>query len=210
MLSTMGSRPTKPRRAFSIIELMVVIGIVMILISLLLPTLGRVKLTATELNCLVNLRTMSTHVVLYTNDYEGHFPSWKESASVYARDKTRWYNWAAQSFTTLPRKPWHDYTGWNHLNEAWHCPANDTDWDAVWPESFDTDYELSASMFARPAYLNPALSPKISFFEFGGKLQRISTVKFPSQKVGLFEKEVWNGWSGVTSVVAGSGLGRDY
>jgi len=37
-----------------------------------------------------------------------------------------------------------------------------------------------------------------------------SAAAFASHKTSLFEKEVWHGWSGQTTVVTGSGQGLSY
>ena len=55
------------RRAFTLVELLVVIGIIAILISVLLPTLSRARESAKRTQCLSNLRQISVFLNMYAN-----------------------------------------------------------------------------------------------------------------------------------------------
>src|SRR5437868_3679273 len=62
-------RPVRPRRttgkAFTIVELLVVIGIVVVLVALLLPSLSRARSHALRVGCLSNLRQLGTALLAY-------------------------------------------------------------------------------------------------------------------------------------------------
>lgn len=60
-------------RAFSLIELLVAIGIISILISITLPTLSSARLRANELKSITNARSISMHFQAHA-DAAGNFP----------------------------------------------------------------------------------------------------------------------------------------
>lgn len=62
-------------RAFSLVELLVVIGIITILISLLLPALRRAREQARWTQCMSNERQIALAVLSYANDNQGRCPT---------------------------------------------------------------------------------------------------------------------------------------
>jgi prepilin-type N-terminal cleavage/methylation domain-containing protein/prepilin-type processing-associated H-X9-DG protein len=63
--------PAHHQRAFSLIELLVVIGIIAILIGLLLPTMARVRKHANRLKCQADLRSIGQLLLIYANTNAG-------------------------------------------------------------------------------------------------------------------------------------------
>lgn len=65
-------------KAFTLVELLVVIGIIALLISILLPTLNRARESANLLKCQANFRQVYSSVIMYSADNKGLLPrtSW--------------------------------------------------------------------------------------------------------------------------------------
>lgn len=61
-------------RAFTLVELLVVIGIIALLISILLPALGRAREAGKAANCLSNLKQINMAFIMFANENRGHLP----------------------------------------------------------------------------------------------------------------------------------------
>jgi prepilin-type N-terminal cleavage/methylation domain-containing protein/prepilin-type processing-associated H-X9-DG protein len=97
-----------PQRAFTLVELLVVIGIIAVLISILLPTLGRVRDQANTSKCLANLKQIGTALVMYVGDNKGSLP--------FAEYDGAWKPWAAEFYgTATPSQPYHYNNVHRHL-----------------------------------------------------------------------------------------------
>src|SRR5687767_11172491 len=110
MASTSLLNPGRVRlRAFTLTELLTVVGLIALLISLFLPVLAKFRSASDAANCLSHLRQMGTAWAMYTTDSRGHLP---------------YYVWSG----TLPDRAWKAY--WPGIlekqgvaDEAILCPA---------------------------------------------------------------------------------------
>jgi prepilin-type N-terminal cleavage/methylation domain-containing protein/prepilin-type processing-associated H-X9-DG protein len=86
-----GSR--RRARAFTLMELLVVIGIISILAALLMPSLVHAKAKANQVKCINNLRQLTLSLSLYAEDYNGEYPprrtrtnAWPQKLKPYFQD----------------------------------------------------------------------------------------------------------------------------
>lgn len=105
-------RPVRKSKAFTLVELLVVIAVIAILAALLLPALVRARDQARRISCVSNLRQISTASMLYMADYNGglfhHHAGWvlDDGTQVDTLPTTLAGCAGGGSGTSLAEKPW--------------------------------------------------------------------------------------------------------
>ena len=160
--------PTGPgragRRAFTLIELLIVIAIIAILAGILVPAVHKAKKKALQTLCLSNLRQIGQGCRIYQDENDEYFPGWLSSLNpllisdpklfVCPMDPDQKNNkWGVRSANRHRNSPDFDsvkctFDGYAPYHKAWG-PPNTKDVDHVsyiyefcagfWPESWGGD-----------------------------------------------------------------------
>ena len=69
------SVPSAHRRGFTLVELLVVIGIIALLLAILMPALGKARDHANAIKCLSNMRQIGQAYLMHAADHRNHVPT---------------------------------------------------------------------------------------------------------------------------------------
>jgi prepilin-type N-terminal cleavage/methylation domain-containing protein len=165
-------RRANRRTAFTLVELLVVIGIIALLIAILLPSLSKARESANRTACLSNLRQLGTAMMMYTNDNRGFFP--RAAASGTSDDDWIWHPIASRDKHQSRLVPYLSADR-QFYDKHYRCPSDVIEQHPTYPFSYTLNEFMGGLLFA----------PGAADLHFRIK---ITQVKRPAEKILMIDE----------------------
>jgi prepilin-type N-terminal cleavage/methylation domain-containing protein/prepilin-type processing-associated H-X9-DG protein len=192
----------RKNKAFTLVELLVVIGIIALLISILLPALGRARRSANTVKCLSNLRQVGSAFQLYAADFKGTIPVVRQDTPDDGSTVTNNIWWSDQIGPYVTRLSKVTTSNASDLDDArksviWGC----SEWNGrnATLNQYDTGYGMNAQFYATPDYPAPGVTtmPKTEFAmrwlpsTYPGKYYRLGSIRYNSERILVADSLLW-------------------
>jgi prepilin-type N-terminal cleavage/methylation domain-containing protein/prepilin-type processing-associated H-X9-DG protein len=181
----------RPRAAgFTLVELLVVIGIIAVLIGILLPSLQGARRSAAAVKCASSLRQIGMAYNQYAIDNKNAWPiavfktTTPDPSGV---QEHRWNDMIAKYLTKLPIKDYNDITKLRLSSVLWGCP------------SYDKSFEYNDTVLADRVWNGYGMNyytkaPVITTYNAGTKTPgNLAYIDYPASSIGTWWKV--SGWT---------------
>ena len=169
------------RTGFTLVELLVVIGIIALLISMLLPALQSARRQANQVKCLASLHDIGNGFQLYANDNKGYFPA----ARDHVGPSTRWQRWPGLIAKYMTKKPidnYQDIAALRRNSTLWGCPE--------WTRAFEYDPNAGPAT-ATAVYNGYGMQYYPRYFEDGGRARYLASTSNFAVADGYVKQTIW-------------------
>lgn len=115
-----------PFHGFTLVELLVVIGIIALLIAILLPVLSKARAAANRVACLSNEKQLFSGILMYCNDNRGWFPTeaYPANGISFVQMPDDWIHWQADRNINDSAIAKYLGAGGEQLKKLLRCPAD--------------------------------------------------------------------------------------
>lgn len=138
--ATRRDKGLRRRRGFSLVEILVVVGIVVLLVAILLPVISSVKASSRTSVCSSNLRQLGQAIELYSQDND-HYPRGLDPADKFTSLWNGSYMVSTDTLNTTPILAT-VLSSYVRNDALWSCPAD---------SGFDTIESSGEALDARPS-----------------------------------------------------------
>ncbi|WP_428940458.1 type II secretion system protein [Fontivita pretiosa] len=169
--------------AFTLVELLVVIGIIAVLISVLLPALSQARRQANTVKCMAALKEIGNGFQMYAIDNRGWWPSARDRKQASPNNWHSWTDLIAKYMTGT--KNWQNYYDVAQVRRnsvIWGCPE--------WTKSQDFRANAAAAD-AENVYTGYGMQYYPSYFDDGDLNGLVNAGQSNTTRPGYRKASVW-------------------
>jgi len=162
-------------RGFTLVELLVVIGLISLLLALLVPSLQKARAAGRRVACVHNLKQIGLALDMYTSDHDGFFPCAQDPVSTsppyWLWMGRGWRRWVQPYLNTLVDV---------NTPSVLLCPADRTD-----PAQYEsTSYSYSMTFYHSPEQIDAIDDRSLTYTNPQPSIrQKTTDVAWPSAKI---------------------------